>query len=131
MFHRARRAWAWSRVQHYSARGDLEAATRWLQRVEDGELDPLRKLIIEAFKAAILMRQHRFDEADRLFDTLANKTDPPRGENERYINLFVRSLRAGTHGNEVLEQHLLREAGGVKCRPSLRRWLPIAEPGLP
>ena len=119
---------AWSRAKHCSAKGDLEAASHWLQRAEHGESRPQFKLINDAFKATILLRQHRFDEAEHLFDSVARRTDPPQSENERYVNLFVRSIRAEIDGDSLLEQRLLREAQRVECRPVLRRWLPIAEP---
>jgi hypothetical protein len=125
MLRRFRGAYYWLKAQRLWLRNEVEEALHCLHRLETlGDMPPYAM----ATKAVLLMQLGRSEAADEVLDQVARDTDNSSNPNTAYINLFVRAIRAAVDDKPVLEQHLLREAKRSRCSPTLKRWLPLAEP---
>ena len=45
----------------------------------------------------------------------------------KYINLWVRSVRASIEGDQVLRRHLGKEASQLEVSETFRDWLPMLD----
>jgi len=88
-------------------------------------LAPLRPLEL-AFKSELLLRQHRFEKAEELRNIVARMTDDAADSRGKYINFWVRSVRARIEGDQALDNYLVREAK-LPVSQTLRDWLTLPE----
>ena len=124
MITRLRLAIHWVRALRHSRSGSLDEAMVQIDKM--GALAPLRPLEL-AFKSELLLRQHKFEEAEELWDVVARLTDDAADPRARYINFWVRSIRARIEGDHALNNYFVREAGKLPVSQTLRDWLTLPD----
>jgi hypothetical protein len=124
MINRLRQGLHWVRALRFSRSGSLNEAMDQIDKMEArGALGPLEL----AFKSGLLLRQRRFEEAQALIDHVARITEGATNPNDKYVNLWVRSNRAGMNGDVALDNHLVREAEKLGVSDTFREWLPMVD----
>lgn len=119
MVTRLRRAIAWARAVRLSRLGYLTKAVEKVRYCES--LGPLM-YYEEAFLGALLVRDGKVRDGDRILQKVVSTMDRQGGENRAYVKLFCLScltidrLELGKLG---------REAETLRVDAALRRWLPM------
>ena len=113
----------WVRTLQHSRSGSLNEALDEIDKM--AALAPLRPLEL-AFKSELLLRQHRFEKAEELRNIVARMTDDAADSRGKYINFWVRSVRARIEGDQALDNYLVREAK-LPVSQTLRDWLTLPE----
>jgi hypothetical protein len=119
MLPKLRRSWHSARALQLFAREDATAALRSVDAMRGlRQLNSAERM----WTYFPLAMAGRFDEAFDALDEVCRATDPLDGEDDRFINLCARALRASYHGDVPLHDQLIRQAKKLKPKSSVRMW---------
>jgi len=80
-----------------------------------------------ALKSELLLRKYEFDQAEELRDIVARMTDDAANARGKYINLWVRSMRARIEGDYALDRYLVGEVAKLPVSRRLRDLLTMPD----
>lgn len=118
---RTRRASLWNRALDADRSGRISESIVLIKRME--EIAPLNHYHI-AFLATSYVLSRDSLKARNLFQIAKAMTDGSECPSARYVNSYVRiylkMMDTDAPVNDLIDKALL-----IKCRPSLKRWLPL------
>jgi hypothetical protein len=120
-----RRAWHSARALQLFAKQDVPGTLRCVEAMRS-----LRSLSAaeRMWTYFPLVLAQRFDEAFDILDDVCRETGSSDDENDRFINLCARALRASSNGDAPLHDQLIRQAKNLKPRSSVRMWSQLDGP---
>lgn len=124
MISRLRQSIHWVRVLRHSRSGSLTEALDEIEKM--GALASLTPLEL-ALKSELLLRKYEFDQAEELRDIVARMTDDAANARGKYINLWVRSMRARIEGDYALDRYLVGEVAKLPVSRRLRDLLTMPD----
>ena len=119
MLRKLRRAWHSARALQLFARQDAAAALRSVETMHS--LQPL-SFAERMWTYFPLAMAGRFDEAFEALDGVSSETDGLADENDHFINLCARALRASSHNDGPLHDQLIQQAKKLNPKSSIKMW---------
>ena len=115
-------AFYWSQAQHHSRLGNIATAMKYATKIDGNKK---RRLIRDAFIAGLTLRSNAYEEAIDKFNRLVNDKSSDEDQDSLYVRAFCRYWLAEINGEKVEALAALQDARSTKCKPILRKWLPM------
>jgi hypothetical protein len=113
----------WSKAIGEFRAGRTDSALDLINRME--KLFPLRPFE-QAYLAQIYIWRREREKARPYILAALEQTSGKQNENDRYVNIYARVIKTLVD-NEGPVEPLIEAARTIRCRESLRRWLPLSK----
>ena len=118
------RAWHSARALQFFAKQDVPAALLSVEAMRAlGPLNAAERL----WTYFPLVLTDQFEQAFHTLDDVCRDTENSDDENDRFINLCARALRASSNGDAPLHDILILAARKLKPKSSVRMWSQLDE----
>jgi predicted Zn-dependent protease len=123
MILKVKKALLWSRAIGEFRAGRTDLALDLIDRMK--KISPLRPFE-QAYLAQIYIWRGESEKARPYILAAIDRTSGQRNENDSYVNVYARVIK-NLMDNEGQVELLIDAARTIKCRQSLRRWLPLSK----